>query len=254
MFIDVTELFSNASVEELKRGYVQEGDQYVCLACGQCYEEGVIYPATGEGMGVEAKKRMKQHITEEHQSMFHVLLGMNKKQTGLTDLQKELMGLFYEGLSDSEVVKRLGGGSSSTIRNHRFTMREKMKQAKLFLTMMELLEERDAHKPKWVPIPQTSPVVDERFAVTEEEQQAILKQYFPDGLDGQLSSFPKKEKRKLVILRHLLNRLERGRMYTEKEMNEVLKTAQSDYVTLRRYMIEYGLMDRKDDGSQYWLI
>lgn len=186
--------------------------------------------------------------------MFHVLLGMNKKQTGLTDLQKELMGLFYEGLSDSEVVKRLGGGSSSTIRNHRFTMREKMKQAKLFLTMMELLEERDAHKPKWVPIPQTSPVVDERFAVTEEEQQAILKQYFPDGLDGQLSSFPKKEKRKLVILRHLLNRLERGRMYTEKEMNEVLKTAQSDYVTLRRYMIEYGLMDRKDDGSQYWLI
>jgi hypothetical protein len=26
-----------------------------------------------------------------------------------------------------------------------------------------------------------------------------------------------------------------------------------DYVTVRRYLIEYGFLDRKDDGSQYWL-
>ena len=253
MNVDTTELFNNASVEELKHGYVKQDDHYICLVCGQCYEEGVIYPTKGEGIGVLAEKQMKLHVQEEHQSMFHVLLGMNKKQTGLTDLQRELLSLFYEGLSDAEVVKRMGGGSSSTIRNHRFTLREKLKQAKLFMTMMELLEERDQHEPKWVPIPQAATVVDERFAVTEEEQAAILKQYFPGGLDGELSTFPKKEKRKLVILRHLLNRFERGRIYTEKEANEILKTAQKDYVTLRRYMIEYGMMGRKDDGSQYWL-
>lgn len=253
MKIDITELFNCSTVDQLKRGYVQDGDQYVCLACGQCYEEGTIYAAGSEGIGVQAEKRMKLHITEEHQSMFHVLLGMSKKQTGLTDLQKELLALLYEGLSDADVVKHMGGGSSSTIRNHRFTLREKMKQAKLFLTMMELMEERDKHEPKWVPVPPTATAVDGRFAVTEEEQEKLLKQYFPDGLNGKLSSFPKKEKRKLVILRHLLNRFERGRVYNEKEVNEVLKSAQSDYVTLRRYLIEYGLMDRKDDGSQYWL-
>ncbi|KPV60402.1 hypothetical protein QJ48_05600 [Paenibacillus sp. A3] len=32
----------------------------------------------------------------------------------------------------------LDGGSTSTIRNHRFTLREKKKQAKLFLAIMEL--------------------------------------------------------------------------------------------------------------------
>ncbi len=35
-------------------------------------------------------------------------------------------------MSDAEVIERLGGGSASTIRNHRFTLREKEKQAKLF--------------------------------------------------------------------------------------------------------------------------
>ncbi|MGZ9585713.1 DUF2087 domain-containing protein [Paenibacillus marinisediminis] len=251
--IDTTELFVEATIPELKRGYVYDNEQYVCLACGQCYEEGVIYPGAEEGLGLTAEKKMKLHVHEEHQSMFHVLLGMSKKQTGLTELQKELMGMFYEGLSDNEVVKRMGAGSGSTIRNHRFTLREKMKQAKLFLTMMEMLEDHNKHEPKWVPVYQAAPLVDERFAVTEEEQGAILQQYFKDGLDGKLSSFPKKEKRKVVILRHLLNRFERGRVYTEKEANEILKTAQSDYVTLRRYLIEYGLMSRKDDGSQYWL-
>ncbi|MBJ6950597.1 DUF2087 domain-containing protein, partial [Vibrio cholerae] len=26
-----------------------------------------------------------------------------------------------------------------------------------------------------------------------------------------------------------------------------------DFVTLRRYLIEYGFLDRTDDGSQYWV-
>ncbi|HDR8220879.1 TPA: DUF2087 domain-containing protein, partial [Bacillus cereus] len=25
------------------------------------------------------------------------------------------------------------------------------------------------------------------------------------------------------------------------------------FVTLRRYLIEYGFLDRTDDGSQYWV-
>ncbi len=38
------------------------------------------------------------------------------------------------GLNDKEIVKEMDGGSTSTIRNHRFTLREKMKQAKVFFS------------------------------------------------------------------------------------------------------------------------
>ena len=39
----------------------------------------------------------------------------------------------------------------------------------------------------------------------------------------------------------------------EKEVNEILKTVYTDYVMLRRYLIELGYMDRNKDGSTYWL-
>lgn len=77
--------------------------------------------------------------------------------------------------------------------------------------------------------------------------------YFKQGLDGPLSEFPKKQKRKAAILRHLIQRFETGRQYSEKEINAVLESAYSDYVTLRRYLIDYGLLDREDDGSSYWV-
>ena len=48
-------------------------------------------------------------------------------------------------------------------------------------------------------------------------------------------------------------RFQIGKIYGEKEVNQILKMVYEDYVTLRRYLIEYGFLDRKPDGSQYWL-
>ena len=72
-------------------------------------------------------------------------------------------------------------------------------------------------------------------------------------MDGPLSVFPSKQKKKVTVLRHLLKRFDVRREYTEKEVNEILKTAYPDYVTLRRYLIEYGFMGRVRDGSRYWV-
>ena len=96
-------------------------------------------------------------------------------------------------------------------------------------------------------------MVDERYATTEAEEEKILKAYFPNGLEGPLSSFPTKEKRKIIVLKNIIGRFEGGREYSEKEINAVLKGAHEDYVTLRRYLIEYGYMDRVKDGSRYWV-
>ncbi|MBP1989098.1 DUF2087 domain-containing protein [Paenibacillus eucommiae] len=249
---DLSERFWGASVEEMKQGYVYEDNakKYICLVCGKEFEKGIIY-REGDTY-YEAEKFASVHVSHEHISMFEYLIGLNKKLTGLTDLQKNLLEYFYKGYSDSEIVK-LEGGSASTIRNHRFTFREKEKQAKVFLTIMELVEASQPQRPRFVTIHKSATVVDERFNLTEEENEEILNTYFPVGREGKLSTFPKREKRKVALLKHIIGKFEIDRKYTEHEINEVLKAIYDDYVTLRRYLIEYGFMDRLDDCSSYWV-
>lgn len=250
---DINDLFWSASVEELQRGYVYDhsAEEYTCLICGKSFTKGVIY--THNDILYEAERFTKIHIDEEHSSVFEYLLQLDKRLTGLTDLQKTLLTFFHEGHSDAEVVKELGGGSTSTIRNHRFNLREKEKQAKIFLAIMGLLESKSSKKQAFINVPRSAKMVDERFAITEEENEEILKAHFKQGLDGPLSKFPLKEKRKVAVLKHILKRFNADEKYTENEVNKILKEAYGDYVLLRRYLIEYGFMDRHRDGSTYWV-
>ncbi|QAY68072.1 DUF2087 domain-containing protein [Paenibacillus protaetiae] len=246
------------SLEDLKKGFVYDSakEQYVCLVCGEAFEEGIVYRVPGmDDRMYEAKRFAAYHMESVHGSMLAQLLEMDKKTTGLTDLQKELVRDFAAGLSDAEIVKRIGAGSASTIRNHRFVLKEKAKQAKLLLAIIELMESgAPADSPKFVPVHPTATQVDERYALTEEENSKLLKQYLPKGPDGPLTAFPRKEKRKIAVLRHIVSYFEAGKQYKEKEVNERLKLFwESDYVTLRRYLIEYGFMDRTDDCSLYWV-
>lgn len=249
---NISDLFWQASLEELKQGYIYnpETEEYICLACGTKFIQGVIYPFGGSLY--EAKKMIARHIEEAHGSMFQFLLSLDKKLTGLTDHQRRLLELFHNGLSDGEIAKEADIGSTSTIRNHRFVLREKQKQARIFLAIMELLEHHSPKKQSFIEIPRSARCVDERFAITQEENEKILAQYLPHGPGGPLTTFPAKEKRKVAILKHIHKQFEPGKKYTEQQVNAILQAFYPDYVTLRRYLIEYGFMDRTTDGSSYW--
>jgi DNA-binding CsgD family transcriptional regulator len=245
------ERFWNASLEEMKNGYVEESQHYICLFCGKKTEKGIIY-RNGETF-YEAEKYIKVHIENDHGSVFEQLIGLDKKITGLSEHQSSLLKLFYQGKSDAEVQKEMGIGSGSTIRNHRFILKEKEKQAKVFLVLMELLKGKDKKATDIVSPHSTARMTDDRYNVTLDDKKKILAKYFTNGLNGPIKTFSMKEKSKLVVLEHIARRFEKGRIYSEKEVNEKLKTIYEDYVTIRRYLIEYGFMDRKQDCSQYWL-
>ncbi|MCD9021849.1 DUF2087 domain-containing protein [Cohnella silvisoli] len=249
--MNVSEYFWNSSIDELKQGYILESDHYICLLCGKKSEIGIVYP--DDGVYYEAEKFMRKHIEKTHYSVFDYLIGLDKKLTGLTEHQNSLLHLFHQGKSDSEIQKEMGIGSASTIRNHRFVLKEKERQSKVFLALMELLKDKDKHAPTIVNVHKTARMVDDRYNVTQDEVDKVLKKYFPDGTDGLLTTFTLKEKHKLVVLREIAKRFRNEQLYTEKEVNQILQTAYDDFVTLRRYMIEYGFLDRKPDGSQYWL-
>jgi len=249
--MNISDLCWSASIEELQNGYVEVGDAYICLLCGKKIEQGIIYP--GKGVLYEAERYMCVHIEEDHGSVFEYLIQLDKRLTGLTDHQKNLLQLFYQGKNDGEVQKEMGIGSASTIRNHRFVLKEKERQAKVFLVLMELLKDKNKRSPGYLPPHKTAKSIDDRYNITQEESEKILKKYFPKGIDGPLKTLDMKEKNKLVVLKEIAKRFEAEKLYNEKEVNEILKTAHDDFVTLRRYLIEYGFLDRKSDGSRYWL-
>ena len=70
---------------------------------------------------------------------------------------------------------------------------------------------------------------------------------------GGIKTYPSKEKKKIIILGEVTKNFVKGRKYTEKDINKVLKRVYEDYVTIRRALIEYGFIERSNDCSVYWV-
>lgn len=251
----LTEGLEHASLEELERGYIYLEDErrYTCLICGSSSEQGVIYPSPDEQAWWDAEKWMMKHIVREHGSVFHALLHLDKKWTGLSTLQKQLLQFFQQGMNDAEVMERMGGGSASTIRNHRFTLREKEKQAKVFLVLMSLMRKgRAAASSSGSPAQERK---KQKAALVQPLQDAVEREtdYFPLGMDGPLREWPRKAKARALVAGELIRRFQPGVNYSEAEINEVLEQAWHDYAVIRRYMVDHGLLERTEDGRQYWV-
>jgi hypothetical protein len=70
--------------------------------------------------------------------------------------------------------------------------------------------------------------------------------------DGRLREIPLHEKKRLAVLRHVVQIFEPGVHYSEKEVNEALKRFHDDYATLRRSLYDARLLERAANGSEYW--
>ena len=234
-------------ITDYARGYYQDQDHFHCLYCEAGFEDGLIYPSeTATGPWKTAEKAMQQHLQQVHQGPLFALLQQNREISGLTEIQQTILNLFAQRLSDTVIAQRLGI-SSSTVRNHRFKLREKERQARVFLSMMNLLESED-----YLPPHIGAKMVDERYQITASEKATIIANYFTEG--GRLRQFPSKEKRKIIVLGEIAKQFEPAKNYSEKAVNEILKRFIADFVTLRRYLIEYGFMQRTKDGKTYWVV
>jgi hypothetical protein len=246
------QIADHATIDQLAAGYTSSERSHECLFCDHAVREGHVY-RVGEDH-VVAELAMQKHVADVHGSSFAALLQLGKKGTGLTETQRNLLGYFGAGLSDREIQPLVGGVSLSTIRNHRFSLREKARQARVFLALMELMERAEPTSgPRFIAIPGRKAADDERFAITESEFAQIVRKHFPDGPDGRLVRFPRKEKRKIAVMVQIVKRFDAGRRYTEAEVDAILDTATDDHTTLRRFLVDYGFLGRTRDGSEYWV-
>ncbi|WP_459480827.1 DUF2087 domain-containing protein [Clostridium saccharoperbutylacetonicum] len=254
MDIKSSELFWSAGIDEVKKGYIETENDYRCIICEEAYEKGRIFEVNSKLY--DARKAAELHIQEKHGSMLEYLLRMNSNFTGVSEVQRELITLIAQGLTDKEIAAELGV-AQSTIRNHRFKLREKEKQAKLFLAMMDLLSKNtnkkinkldkgiicDPHK--------TATTIDDRFNITDEEKLNVINTYIDEN--KALKSYPAKEKKKIIVLEEISKNFTNGKTYSEKEINRIIERVYEDYATIRRALIEYGFIERAKDCSSYWL-
>lgn len=77
-----------------------------------------------------------------------------------------------------------------------------------------------------------------------------VEQFFRE--DGTLIAMPAKHSKKLAILERIARNFTFERKYSEKEVNEIISKYNDDTAAIRRYMIEFKVMQR-DTTSTYWL-
>ncbi len=67
---------------------------------------------------------------------------------------------------------------------------------------------------------------------------------------GRLLSIPDQRKKRLAVLRWLVEDFQPGRQYTETEVNRIIARRHPDFASLRRFLVDEELLQRR--RSVYW--
>jgi hypothetical protein len=96
-------------------------------------------------------------------------------------------------------------------------------------------------------LPQAAPAHPRiAFGMTEQEAE-VLGRFFTGE---RLTEIPSSRSKRLVVLERLALEFEPGRRYAEPEVNDLLGRFNDDYASLRRYLVDEGLLDR--EAGVYW--
>jgi hypothetical protein len=67
---------------------------------------------------------------------------------------------------------------------------------------------------------------------------------------GRIVAMPAKRARRLLLLDCVAQEFEPGRQYREAEVDEILKEVYDDHASLRRHLIDEGMLSR--ESGMYW--
>ncbi|MHC5216570.1 DUF2087 domain-containing protein [Enterococcus sp. LJL128] len=230
--------------EIIINGFFEEESDYICLYCGAAFNKEEIYPI--DQHLYNSIYAVNDHLHKKHGGPLKALLALPTTVSGISVTQKNLMSLLSIDLTDDEIAEQLEI-SPSTIRNHRFKLREKKRQALYLLSAIELLERVNK---KMTAEEVSIATYDDRFMISEEYRKKTLASFLDDN--GRANRIPSKEKSKIVLLQYLAESFAENRTYSEKEINQIISEVFDDYVAIRRYLIQYGFLGRTNDGKKYW--
>lgn len=133
--------FKDLSLEDLKRGYIKQDKPtgYRCIFCGEFFEDGVIY--SSRERNVLSDKAAQEHVEDIHEGTFQSLIKLDKQISGLSDVQKKVIESLYAQEDVKDIADSMGI-SPATVRAHKFNLQKMKREAKIFLALMDAVEER----------------------------------------------------------------------------------------------------------------
>jgi hypothetical protein len=90
--------------------------------------------------------------------------------------------------------------------------------------------------------PQPDPTGD-----VPEDEARVLRTYLRAG---RLTQIPTQRSKRLVVLDRLAQEFDVGHRYSERQVNGILRRFHADVASLRRYLVDEGLLDR--EAGEYW--
>lgn len=203
-----------ADDDELQRGYSRHDN--ACLFCNQRLTDPL---SAGK------------HVQSIHGGVLAALLALDKSFTGLTDKQRALIALWHDKLPDQTLASE-SGVSLSTLRNQRFALRQREREARLFLNILKLSGLSVRHQPQ-------SPKKDKNDIAN------LFR-------DGRLLRIPKGDAPRAAVMLHIANLFSPNVRYTDAQVRELLAPVHEDYALIRRYLVDSHLLSRTRDGRIYW--
>ena len=86
------------------------------------------------------------------------------------------------------------------------------------------------------------PERDRGAADATPDEQRVLRNFV---VDGRLVRLPARHAQKQVVLGYVARRFDESRSYAEREVNELLGAFHDDTASLRRYLVDEGLLERE---------
>jgi hypothetical protein len=83
-----------------------------------------------------------------------------------------------------------------------------------------------------------------------EKARKVLAAYL--NADGSIKQIPLQPAKLQIILDYILNAFTPGVIYTEKEVNMLIRRFHLDTAGLRRDLVDRNMLQRESDGSKYW--
>lgn len=80
------------------------------------------------------------------------------------------------------------------------------------------------------------------------EDERVLENFV--DVAGRLTAIPVQRKKRLAVLRWLVEDFQPGRLYAESEINRIITRRHPDFAALRRYLVDEELMQRR--RGVYW--
>ena len=140
-------------------------------------------------------------------------------------------GKIVDGKSMEEVFEEFQI-TPSTIRNYRQKLREKQQQAKFLMALTHLIE--DEKKKGTIHL--------------NRKEKLIIQSYFT--VDGKLKELPSKEKKKMVVLKHIIQPMKIGKVYSDNDVMKLLKGITRQPLDLKEELITSGLLV-VDENNNY---